>query len=314
MLQALAGQRLVEPAVALAGTGSQAQHLQRVGGIGRRLAQATAQQPGHAARHRRVLPRGQQPAVAGMRQRLVVEVLADVGLVQPDGGPGRQRQVLQVDQVQPQRQRAGVVQLHMPEPGVCCGRQHQLHPVLHTAPIALVPHAATVRLLAARRRRPQQGHWRGAAIGLMAAQPEVGGAGLQRAGGKQVDRQPAATQHLQPAVGLQHGLQPAVTLGQNPRGRRGGIGRHGRRGGADRWPQQAGWRCDAAECKRFQPVRHSGLAAGWRAAQRGAAVCLADPPTWRACLGIYPRQARRNAHLRCRDNVFKPARHTAPTR
>ena len=230
MLQALAGQRLVEPAMALAGTGGQAQHLQRVGGIGHRPSQAAAQQPGRAALHRRVLPRGQQPAVRGMGQRLVVEVLADVGLVQPDGAPGRQRQVLQVDQIQPQRQTACVVQVQMPEPGVGRGRQRQFHPVVHAVPIALVPNPASGRALAPRRCRAQQGYRGDTAIGLVATQPEVGRAGLQCAGGKQVDHQAPALQRPQPAVGLQHGVQPAVTLGQNPRGRRCGIGLHGRRG------------------------------------------------------------------------------------
>ncbi len=251
MLQAPVGQWLVQQAVALAGTRGLAQHLQCVGGKGIGPAQAAAEQPGRATVHRLVLARGQQHTVRRMLQRLVVQVLADIGLVQAQRIPGCQRHVLQVDQVQPQRRRAGVGQLHMPEPGICLRRQHQFQRVAHTAPQALLPHPAAMGLLAPRRRRAQQRHRAEAAIGLVAAQPEVGQAGLQRAGREQVDGESTALQALQATMGLQPrlqaGPQPAAGLGQHPHGGGSGGRRHGgwgaSAGAAGRRRRGRGGRC-----------------------------------------------------------------------
>ena len=304
MLQALAGQRLAQQAFCRAGPARQAQHLQGVGGKAHRLAQAAAQQPRHPALHRRVLPRCQHAAVLGVVQRLVVEVLADISLVEPDRGPRRQRHVLQIHQVQPQRQRALVLQIHMPEPRRRAGRQHQLDPVGHATPPALVPDPARTRqarlLLAPRRGRAEQRCEADAAIGLMAAQPKIGRARLQRAGRKQVQRQPAAGQGLQATVGMQRGPHRACAgacacadagRGQQTQQRGSDGGGHGglgwRRGawtGAIRW-----------QCNRSQPAGISGLVlpARPKQASRLTGTCRAlaedlaerDPPAVAAQVG-----------------------------
>ncbi len=65
-----------------AGSGPQAMDLQGIGRVADPLPQGPDQAPGVAPPHGLVLPRGQHPTPLGVGQRGVVEILADVVLVE----------------------------------------------------------------------------------------------------------------------------------------------------------------------------------------------------------------------------------------
>jgi hypothetical protein len=72
-----------------------------------------------AAAHGLVLPHRQHGAALGVRERRVIEVVADVVLVLANGAVVGEREVLGVDQVDRQRLAAEVLERDVPEP---CGR------------------------------------------------------------------------------------------------------------------------------------------------------------------------------------------------
>ncbi len=99
--------------------------LQGIGRIADAFPQGADQAPGITPAHGLILPRGQHPTPVGVGQRGVVEVLADVVLVEAHRAVMGQGQVLCVDQVQGGHGIAGIFQGHMPEPGRRRLRQDQ---------------------------------------------------------------------------------------------------------------------------------------------------------------------------------------------
>ena len=87
-----------------------------------------------AAAHGLVLAHRQHDAALGVRERRVIEVLADVVLVLTNGAVVGEREVLGVDQVDRQRPAADVLERDMPEPRGRVLREPQRHLEADVAP------------------------------------------------------------------------------------------------------------------------------------------------------------------------------------
>ena len=110
-----------------------------------------------------VLAHGQHGAVLGVGQRLV-QVLADVELVEPDGTVVGQADVLRHHQRGLDGLGAEVALLQPPGPGQALGVQGEAQAQLQPAPVPEAEQAVGLGLEAQRRARPKQGG--GAAIGV----------------------------------------------------------------------------------------------------------------------------------------------------
>ena len=136
VLEAGAGQPIRQRHGVQPRAGRQAMHLQGIGRVAHRLPQRADQTPGVPSAHREVLARRQHPAVLRVGQRGVVEVVADVVLVEPHRAVVSEPQVLGVDEVERHPIRSQVLQLDMPEPGGGGLRQGQAQGAADAAPVS----------------------------------------------------------------------------------------------------------------------------------------------------------------------------------
>jgi len=142
-----------------------------------------------------------------MCKRRVVDVLADVVLIQPHGRIRREREVLQEQHVETHRFGTGVLDAHVPEPGWRVGRKPQGHAVTKPLPIARAFELAGIGVDAPARRaaRPEQpcgleGRLCSLICSRKAPQDQVGRAAFERRADEQVNDNVAEGQTAQSAV------------------------------------------------------------------------------------------------------------------
>ncbi len=181
-------------------TTGQTMNLHRIGRERFALTQRADQAPRVTPARREVLPRGDDAASLAMHERRVIDVLADVVLVQPHRAVRRERKVLRIDQVDVLRRIAAVVQLHVPEPRRRVVRQHQPHAVLQPLPGTGARQRVAARDTGKTRRaaRPEQ---RGALQRrVMPAQVQVRRPALELVADEQIDDEVTAVDTADRAV------------------------------------------------------------------------------------------------------------------
>src|SRR5262249_50748648 len=114
----------------------EAVELERIGAEARRLRERANEYPWMAARDREILSRGYHDAVLGMRERRVIDVLADVVLVGPHAAVVGEGQVLCIEQIDRYVARADILERDLPKPGRGGCRQAQRHPEAQRLPLA----------------------------------------------------------------------------------------------------------------------------------------------------------------------------------
>ncbi len=200
--QALGFQRGRWPAVAR----GKPMQLQCVGAEAVAVAQRSDAKPWLPPADREVLPHGEHRPERRVLQWRVIEVLADVVLVQPHRAVVGQRNVLCVDQIDPACLACGVLQRDMPEPRRRRPGQHQRHAKAQARPLAGDLDAVPARADSARAAGPEQR--RPFDAGAMAAQIEVGRTALELVAEKGVDHHVAVIDASDGAVPVHLHDQP----------------------------------------------------------------------------------------------------------
>ena len=187
----------------------QAMELDRVGAKALRAPQRSGDEPRMAAADAEVLPHRQHDAARRVLQRRVVDVLAEVVLVQPHRGVLRERNVLRADEIHRLGVRAGVLQRDVPEPRRRRLGQHQRHAKGDALPLTRDVQRVGVEPHRARAARPEQR--RPLHARAVAPQVQVGRAALQFVAEEGVHDHRAAIDAMDRPIGVHVHRQPGRT-------------------------------------------------------------------------------------------------------
>src|SRR5215813_194324 len=181
-------------------TRREAVELERVGAKARRLRKRTDQCPRMALADGEILSRRQHDPVRGMRQRRVIEVLADVVLVEAHGAVIREGEVLRVEQVNRLDTPTAILDRDMPEPGRRRRSQSQRHTKAKPFPLTGDIEAALVEPHGAGTSRTEQR--RPFDARAAPTQKEIGGASLDLVPEEGIDQDIAMIDAADRAVGI----------------------------------------------------------------------------------------------------------------
>ena len=210
MLQTQAGQAVAERARSRTGASGKTVELQRIGGVADSARQGCQQTPGIAPAHRLVLTRGQHMTHTRVQQGRVIEVLTGEIFVGTNETVVREAEILRMDQIERDRGRPGIDQLHMPEPHRCVRGEAQRHTILNRFPSAAQGIARGVVFALGRAPRTEQ-HGCGGMI-AKAAQIKVGGTAFHDIAAKQIEHDVIVIDARQRAVGVDADAQSGGVL------------------------------------------------------------------------------------------------------
>ena len=140
----------------------------------------------------KILPRRHRPPMPLVAQRRVIDVLADVVLVQADRTVSGEPDVLRIDEIELEVGVLGVLDIHMPEPAGALMRQLQSHRIAKALPRTDPDPSVLGDPASARRaRRPEQAASLATSVRQATAQVELGKPALYGVRQEQIDHRRA---------------------------------------------------------------------------------------------------------------------------
>src|SRR6185312_6394396 len=187
--------------------------IQRIGCEGDRFAQRADQAPRIAPFRGLVLARGDQDSALRIRERRVIDVLADVILIHPHRSVGGECEILRIREVQLLRFGSGVRQADVPEPDGGLRGERQRDLVFDVLPAAAAREGTGRRSAKTRRARGAE-KGRPVETAGTAPQEEIGRAALDLAAHEEVQGRTATVQAAY-AAALRHVGPEAAAAGHD---------------------------------------------------------------------------------------------------